>query len=203
MTFNFNAGIPAANNNPSNDQPDMLTNNISTNAILAIDHVSFNDANGGKHKQITYVSKNTPGAQTDPSSTEFTADAATLPSIIGSASVIAQTFFRNQNGTFPLNAIKAGGVFTTVNNTGVPVTITPDMSFNVDSVAKIGVNANARIYTINLIAGAVIGTTVIVFTNMNTDQSITWTYALNTLTLTIPVGAATAGNKISFQILQV
>lgn len=54
MTFSFNTGIPATNNNPSVDQPDMQINNVSTDAILAVDHISFNTANGGQHKQITF-----------------------------------------------------------------------------------------------------------------------------------------------------
>lgn len=52
MSFTFNDAIPAAPNNPSADQPDMLQNNISTNAILDVDHITFNTANGGKHKYV-------------------------------------------------------------------------------------------------------------------------------------------------------
>lgn len=52
--FTFNTGIPAAGNNPSVDQPDMQINNLSTNDILDIDHVTFNANNGGQHKQITF-----------------------------------------------------------------------------------------------------------------------------------------------------
>lgn len=54
--FSFNDAIPATNNNPSVDQPDMLTNNISTQGILGIDHYSFNDNDGGWHKQVTLPS---------------------------------------------------------------------------------------------------------------------------------------------------
>lgn len=54
MSFQtYITGIPAANNNPSNDQPNMLTNTNSIPVVLAIDHFGFNDNNGGLHKQVT------------------------------------------------------------------------------------------------------------------------------------------------------
>lgn len=53
--FDFFPAIPATNNSPSVDQPNMQTNNQSTNDILAIDHITFNAANGGTHKQVTIV----------------------------------------------------------------------------------------------------------------------------------------------------
>jgi len=57
--FLYNTGIPAANNNPSTDQPDMQTNTDSTNAILNVDHFTFNNNNGGMHQQVQIVSQNT------------------------------------------------------------------------------------------------------------------------------------------------
>ena len=64
MTFTFNAGIPAANNNPSVDQPVMLQNNIATNGIIAVDHVGFNISNGGEHNKVTFVPQTLdPGSQ--------------------------------------------------------------------------------------------------------------------------------------------
>lgn len=52
MTYTFYNMIPAANNNPSNDQPLMLVNNQSTQSIIAVDHIGFNAANGGYHTII-------------------------------------------------------------------------------------------------------------------------------------------------------
>lgn len=57
--FLYNTGIPAANNNPSNDQPDLQSNTNSTNAILNVDHFTFNNNNGGMHQQVQIVSQNT------------------------------------------------------------------------------------------------------------------------------------------------
>jgi hypothetical protein len=59
-TFSYNTGVPAANNNPSVDQPEMQTNTASIDSLLAIDHVSFNTAGGGRHNQVTFNSNNVP-----------------------------------------------------------------------------------------------------------------------------------------------
>lgn len=191
--FTFNTAIPAANNNPSVDQPDMLTNNINTDAILAIDHVSFNSSGtlpgggGGQHLKISFDSKNPPGPQVDPQSVLYTNS--------GTASTKADLFFRNENGIFRPNMIKADGVFTTVAITG-PIAL--DMGLNVSSIAYSSVT---QMITINLVAGAVNGTTVMVFVSVSSGTVPGWTFAANTLTLTL-VGT-TAGRKISFEILQV
>ena len=57
-TFSYNTGVPAANNNPSVDQPEMLINTASINSLLAIDHVAFNTAGGGRHNQVTFNANN-------------------------------------------------------------------------------------------------------------------------------------------------
>ncbi len=56
-SFTYNLNIPATNNNPSVDQPNMLTNNNSINSILGVDHNSFNIANGGYHTVIHEVTQ--------------------------------------------------------------------------------------------------------------------------------------------------
>lgn len=50
----FDDSVPATNDNPSSDQPDMLTNNQSTLSIIGTDHITFNLNNGGQHKAITF-----------------------------------------------------------------------------------------------------------------------------------------------------
>lgn len=52
--FPFNANIPAANNNPSDDQPLMLQNNQSTMGLIGVNHVTFNENTGGFHTSITF-----------------------------------------------------------------------------------------------------------------------------------------------------
>ena len=61
MTFTFNNAIPAAGNNPSSDQPDMLQNNISNALIWDVDHYGFGVANGGTHLRVR-MPFNPPGA---------------------------------------------------------------------------------------------------------------------------------------------
>src|SRR5208337_4602987 len=97
---------------------------ISTNGILAVDHNTFNTANGGTHLQVTFNSKNIPAAQTDPSSVSYTNS--------GTASTIADLFFRNQNGTFQTSPIKAWGLS---DNTGA---IVSSQSVNISSVVRTG-----------------------------------------------------------------
>jgi len=52
--FQYDTTVPATNDNPSADQPDMLVNTQSTNGILGVDHITFNLNNGGQHKAITF-----------------------------------------------------------------------------------------------------------------------------------------------------
>jgi len=66
MTISYNNGIPAANNNPSVDQPNLRTNTDAVDTILQRDHISFNTAFGGTHKQVTFASNNVPSVPTSP-----------------------------------------------------------------------------------------------------------------------------------------
>jgi len=105
MSVSYNLDIPAANNAPSVDQPNMLINTNAVDTILAVDHVAFNVLNGGTHKQVTFSSENTPSAPTNPASVLYTT--------AGTASSNADMRFRNANGIFPVNLIRAYGVFDT------------------------------------------------------------------------------------------
>ena len=57
--FTYNTGIPAANNNPSDDQPLMQTNTDSINSWTLIDHRGFGDVDtfGGYHTNVHLVSQ--------------------------------------------------------------------------------------------------------------------------------------------------
>ncbi len=59
--FTYNRDIPDAPNNPSVDQPPMKVNTNSTDDLINIDHFSFNDNNGGLHKQVTMINQTAPG----------------------------------------------------------------------------------------------------------------------------------------------
>lgn len=123
MTFIFNTNIPAANNNPSVDQPDMLGNNQATNDILAVDHITFNNSDGGRHKQVTFNSKIVPTTQLDPTSVLYTNNVIATATNTASASTVASLFFRNQNSgmapannSFPVSMIRAFGCFDAAGN---------------------------------------------------------------------------------------
>ncbi len=75
----FNDGIPASGNNPSEDQPDMLINNVSTNGILNVDHIGFNQNNGGLHRQVNMFNQSSPARLGD--LVAYSALAGGVPSI--------------------------------------------------------------------------------------------------------------------------
>lgn len=52
--YTFDATIPATNNDPSEDQPKMLNNNVSNQAIWEVDHIGFNANESGEHKAISF-----------------------------------------------------------------------------------------------------------------------------------------------------
>lgn len=47
--------VPAANNDPADDQPEMLTNFGNINGVIAVDHVTPGNVNNGYHNQATLV----------------------------------------------------------------------------------------------------------------------------------------------------
>ena len=61
--FTYTDNIPDGPNNPSQDQPNMKTNTNSIDQLLAVDHFSFNDGNGGLHKQVNLVTEASPALQ--------------------------------------------------------------------------------------------------------------------------------------------
>lgn len=63
----YSTGIPATNNDPSVDQPNMLVNNDSIASILGgdstVDMIGFNDNDGGWHRKVTFVNQSSnPGS---------------------------------------------------------------------------------------------------------------------------------------------
>lgn len=58
LTYTLN--IPAAQNNPSADQPDMKINTNSIDSLLNVDHFTFAFGNAGWHRQVTLPIEPTP-----------------------------------------------------------------------------------------------------------------------------------------------
>ncbi len=193
--FSYNRDIPDGPNNPSVDQPKMKINTNSTDDLIDVDHFSFDESNGGYHRQVTVATKNTPVAQTDPSSVIFTAQASTLTQTTASATNIAQEFYRNQNGIFLTNPIRAF-VKVSVANAGVVTIIN---AFNISSVSS---NGTRTVITINLTAGATNGTNYLVIFNQYNGGTITTTTNANQVLVTYNP-ALPSGSLVSFVILQV
>ena len=100
-TYTYNNAIPAANNNPSLDQPDMLTNTQSIDSLIAVDHVGFNAAGGGRHNQITFNANNVPAVPTSPP-VLFTNTVAGIPQLFfysGNASQSSSQYTAAANGS--------------------------------------------------------------------------------------------------------
>lgn len=57
----YNLNIPAANNNPSQDQGKMQTNTNAINTLLSLDHFTFADNAAGRHKQVSLPNESAPG----------------------------------------------------------------------------------------------------------------------------------------------
>jgi hypothetical protein len=194
--FTFNSNIPAAANNPSNDQPVMLANNVSNAGIWDVDHIGFNADEGGTHLQVTLSSKNTPSSPTDPESVVYTAN--------GTSSPVAQLFYINQNATFHASAMRAWGYANTAG-------IIASQSVNITSVVR----NFAGQYTITMPANVVSSSNYAVFVSATTSASVgalLWSYTISTATSFIlqfrslqnlPTQTLTDPISFSFQVLQI
>lgn len=144
--FTYNTGVPAAANNPSNDQPIMLINCQSIDSIIGVDHITFNSsgtggagASGGQHLQVTFNGKNVPsGLPVDPISIEYTNS--------GTASTVSQLFYANQNGTFHLSPIKAWGLISAAGGT-----ILASQAVNVSTVTRVSSGVYNIVLTVNAV----------------------------------------------------
>lgn len=161
MSFTFSTTVPAAPNNPSVDQPDMLQNNVATSGIVAVDHITFNALGGGQHKQVTFNSKNVPAAQTDPQSVLYTDNVIATATNTASASTVASLFYRNQNSgpgpannAFPISMLRAFGCFDGGGN--------PLNTWNMSITLPAGHTPGSGVYTIDLPANIVTGTSYLV-----------------------------------------
>jgi hypothetical protein len=203
MSYPINVNIPNAPNDPADDQPLMEQNFANISNYLNVDHVLAGQTGNGFHEQVTYFSENVPiSLPVDPTAIAFTANAQTIVGVMtaqqatGSASPVAQDFFANANGVFPLNAIRAFGTFLTVGVTGA---VTVVNGFNIVSVTYSSVT---KMYTINLTVGATNSTTFIpIVTSGSFLEFFSAAATANTLTLT-PKSGAFLGLSVNFVILQ-
>lgn len=152
--FPFNTTIPAANNDPSSDQPIMLSNNVSEAGIWDIDHIGFNSNDGGTHLQNTFVSyASTPGTQTGENCVVYPTAGAANP---GSANIVQ----KNSSRSFLMTGMRAFCAISTDLATGVPTAL---QAWNCVSIAQVNPGVPDGRYTLTLIAGATTGTDYAVF----------------------------------------
>lgn len=193
MSYPIDVTIPDAPDDPADDQPKMKQNYANIASYLAVDHVAAGAVGNGFHKQVTYNSENVPGSLTDPISVSYTNNAQSMAEAVGSASNIAQNFFKSQNGNFPLSAIKAFGYFVP---TGAAGNIAPLNSFNiVNPIVATGISGNTL--TITLASSTVVNSNnVVVLLN----PVVPYTFNNPNLVLTPSTPVPT---KVSFVILQI
>lgn len=195
-TFTYDQDIPNPSHNPSTDVTTMQTNAQAISGIFDEDHVGFNVANGGYHDQVHLPSFTSPsvvsGSGTE-GSVLYTAAGTAAPAV-------ADLFFKNTNGTYRPNIVKAAGSFVgQAANGAVPII----SGYNVSSIAK--TTPVGAVYTVTLTSGAVTGTTAIVLSSItpqNTIQTVSMSGA-NTLTFTFSNVGGGDSSQFSFAILQV
>jgi hypothetical protein len=183
MSYPIDTTIPNEPNDPADDCPLMRQNYTNIKNYLTVDHVEAGAPGNGFHKEVTFYDKVAQGLPVDPTSVLYTAS--------GTASTVADMRFRNANGIFPVNAIRACAVFTTG---GAPVV---SNGINVGIITRL-----VNVFTINLTANAVTSTNPIVLVYMGDASSASYTFAANTLTVTTTVGAS-SGVKMNFIILEI
>lgn len=197
MPFIYDETIPAANNNPSSDQPVMQANALAITQLIAVDHVTFNSADSGKHEQVTFVDKNTPGAQTDPQSVLYTAN--------GTANTRAELKFVNQSGTFPVSLVKAYGLFTIQTTAGgAPATsITTNQSVNILSATGSNTGAGGvTTFVITLNGGVTTGANVGILLSIGwTFPSSEYTYSFTSPALSITIANSFLISPIKMTVL--
>jgi hypothetical protein len=191
MTFIFNPAIPAANNNPSVDQPDMLGNNVATDGIIAVDHIGFNLVNGGNHIQV-HLPQYTAPVIVNGSGTEGSA----IYSAAGVADTAhAQCYFKT--------AQNASGLIASPTNS-----IINNQSVNVTSVIR----SSTGIYDVILSSNAVTTADFAIFittTGAVGIASVVGTYAITGIgTFTIQFRNSTNSvlvnpTSFTFQVLQI
>lgn len=86
ISISYNENIPDGNNKPSQDRKKMTENTNSISKWVEVDHVGFNTANGGRHKQVSFL-----------------ANLAADPSVIGSGTLFTKDpnsnlFFKSITG---------------------------------------------------------------------------------------------------------
>lgn len=202
--INYDQPVPFADNAPSFDVFNMTTNGQSLAQIWTADHIPFNSNFSGRHSKLSFPDKITPPALLASGG----APSVAYPGAGSALTTTSQYFYRNQQGTFPLNAIRAFGSFITLSvNPGNP--ITPIFSYNVNSITQ---SSPGNGYTIELTSDSVSPTGVnynvvaIVTASPNTpnDNPIqTYSFSYPNLIVRVDTGSSGIAARVDFVILQI
>jgi hypothetical protein len=200
MTISYVQGIPAANNSPAQDQPDMLTNTGAVFNIWDINHNGFNKlaaVPGGTHTKVDIPLFTNPTLVAGAESSVIYTKAGTADP------THAQAFFKNPFGDFLLSGVRAFGMFVT----GAAGNIAPSNAFNLIALptaivqATVGLNTE---WTITLAANATTTDNAAVFIYFDRLFSVpnpSYTFASNVLTIRATSFGPFA--KVSFLVLQI
>lgn len=184
MTFTF--GIPAANNNPSNDQPLMRDNFTAISNLINVDHIGFNTATSGLHQQIHFPTFTAPTVING----TLTQGSLIYPAAGVEDITRAQAYFKNDfNVALPLSLIKAFGRFDNAGNT-----------VNAINLTAVG---GAGVFTLTIPVGIVSGLTYSVFVATYSNAGATGV-ATNLLATTFDVklfNSAGAAANIGFSVI--
>lgn len=193
-TYTFDDSVPAASHTPSQDQSPMQNNNVSTKAIIGVDHVTFGAANGGTHLQCSFASNQTPSIGSNVAILYPGANPSGYSNPGGPSATNA--YLLNADGTFPMSMIKAGGTFTLTNTSG---TLSFNSSFNCSSLTN-----NSGSYRVELTGGIATGNNVIVLLSMSGNGiAVMPTWSFSNPNLFINASGLVVGNIISFLVLQI
>lgn len=135
MTFTYNSTLPNPPDDPADDVSGMQVNTLSIAQLVAIDHVGFNNADGGQHLQVTFNSNNVPSTPVSPP-VLFTNTVNSLPQLFyysgGSSKSSTQYVQADPGSTFLLGGIiiKWGTVFPVVTRSSTDVNVTPGFPNN-------------------------------------------------------------------------
>jgi hypothetical protein len=185
MSFPFTPTIPSASQTLAASQPLIQQNFNSTQTILAVDHVTFDNATGGQHKQTTFPGLASPTTPTLQASVAYPAAGIADPGI-------PQYFFRNSLSPYPLSAVAAFCVFQGTGSTTNP-SIPVLNGFNIATIASIGPN-----YTVTLTPGATTGNNVAVFISTSNGGLPSYNFLAGVLTFAYP-----SAGTVSILILQI
>lgn len=168
--FPFNTGVPNAPNNPSVDQPDMQTNNVSTAGLVAVDHIGFGVNNGGYHNVAHW-------------NDQLTIDPAKIPGV-------GQSYTRTVAGDQQLIYQSGNGV---INQITPAIPLRAYANFNGSSVNG-GCTVNSQ-FNVTSVSRTALGVYQIVFTTAM--PSVNYVIDINGFLTAAPLNAIVVGGVFS------